>query len=471
MDSKAKVVGAIDAESIVAFESKYNNDAKSKLAEDILARANLKDVAINRKVAIESIHTYSHTVPEVKPSVNQRSSGRCWIFAALNVIREQLVRDLKMESFELSQSYVFFWDKFEKAGWFLEQIIQTLDEKVEDRLISYLLKSPVNDGGQYDMFINIVNKYGLVPKDVYPDSTSAKLSRPMNWIITCKLREFAKDLRKCHKQGNTIKQLRKLKNEQLSIIYRILCINLGQPPKKFDFVYKDKDKKFHRIRDLSPKHFVKDHVTFDVNSQVSLINDPRNPYYKLYTVDRLGNVVGGRGVRYLNLPIEELKKYAIKTIQNKQPVWFGCDVGKFFHRDDGVMDLEYFSYDKMFGIQFSSFSKADRLRYGESLMTHAMVFTGVELDHQQKPLSWRVQNSWGEKGGDKGYLRMSDKWFDEYNYQISVDKSILSEDTLKVLDLPPVKLPPWDPMGSLAVCSGWSQTAGTKPSASIYSNL
>ena len=459
MGDKGSEAGAVDSKQLASFKGDYDKNAKNALAEDVLAVKKLKEVAVNRNTAAKSLHKFSLKVPEA-PATNQRSSGRCWIFAALNVIRDKMIREKKLGKFELSQSYVFFWDKFEKANYFLEQVIDLLDEKVEGRILSFLLDAPVSDGGQYDMFVNIVNKYGLVPKDVYPDSTSATASRPMNWLLRAKLREFAKELRALKAKGSSVDAVRDRKREQLSEIYRILCINLGSPPTTFDWVYVDDDKKLTRVKGLTPVTFAREQVGFDVNRQVSLINDPRNPYYKLYTVERLGNVVGGKPVRYINVPIEVLKEYAIKTLQAKEPVWFGCDVGKFYNAENGVLDLDYYSYDKMFDVNFSGFTKAERLVYGESQMTHAMVFTGVDIE-DGKSLAWRVQNSHGDKRGDKGYIRMSDRWFDEYMFQISVDEGTLPAKILDIRNTEPVALPPWDPMGSLAGGRGF---AGQKSS-------
>lgn len=331
-----------------------------------------------------------------------------------------------------------------------------MKEPLDGRLVQYLLSKPTEDGGQYDMLVNIIEKYGIVPRSVFPEVEATSASRTMNRILSFKLRDFANALRTMADEGcNDIQKLREIKKQQLSEIWRILIIIFGKPPMKaFRYAFQNKDKEYKVLSADSPLDFYNKYVRKYVNvaDQISLINDPRNDYYKLYTVDRLCNIIGGARPRilYVNVPSSELKKYAIADLVNDHPVWFGCDVGKFFHRDDGCMDLQNFDHELLLGIQFKM-NKAQRLQYGQSLMTHAMVFTGVDLEQDsKKPIKWRVENSWGEKKGHKGYCLMTDAWFDEYMYQLVVSKEKLEANVLAVLELEPIVLPPWDPMGSLA---------------------
>tara|TARA_B100000579_G_C22733968_1_gene805712 strand:- start:370 stop:1191 length:822 start_codon:yes stop_codon:yes gene_type:complete len=272
----------------------------------------------------------------------------------------------------------------------------------------------------------------------------------MNKLITRKLREFAKDLRSAISGGKTSAQVSKIKDGMLSEIYQMLCISLGTPPEKFDWSIRDKKDKFHRFTDLTPQSFFKKHVDIDLNDFVCLINDPRpfTDYNKTYTVDYLGNVYGGNIIRYLNLENEELKKYTIKSIKADDPVWFGCDVGKFFTRQFGVMDTSLFEFDKFYGTSFGM-SKSERLEYGDSVMTHAMLFTGVDLKNN-KPLKWRVENSWGPDHGEKGFDIMTDPWFDQFMYEVVIHKKHLTKKLIDLYKAEPISLPPWDPMGSLA---------------------
>ena len=374
------------------------------------------------------------------------------MFAALNTLRYQVMKKYDLKTFELSQAYLFFWDKLEKSNYFLESILDTLDEPANGRLVSYLLTAPVNDGGQWDMLCNLIEKYGVVPKTAYPESKASSGSREMDMTLTEKLREDACILRKLHKEGAGLDELRARKTRMLGEIYRLLCICLGEPPKTFTFEYRDKDNNFHREEGLTPKSFFEKYVGVDLSDYVSLINAPTEdkPYGRSYTVQYLGNVKEGSAVRYLNLPIEELKKAAIAQMKDGQPVWFGCDVGKHSERDSGIMDLDIRGLEDLLDTRFTM-TKAERLDYGQSLMTHAMVFQGVNLDENGKPNRWRVENSWGKEPGKDGYYLMTDRWFDEYMYQVVVNKKYLTAEQIAAYEAEPIALEPWDPMGSLAV--------------------
>ena len=364
------------------------------------------------------------------------------------------MKEQKLSEFQFSQSYLYFWDHFERCNFFLEQILDTLSEPLDGRLVQYLLSKPIEDGGQYDMIVNIVEKYGVIPRDVFPEVEVTQSSRKLNWILKNKLREYAMILRnEYNKTKCDINKLREIKKTQLNEIWRLMIITFGKPPKKIKYSFRNKDKEYKVLEAESPLDFYNKYIRkyVDVSQQISLINDPRNEYYKLYTVDRLNNIINGArpNVLYVNVPSKELKNYAKKELKEGNPVWFGCDVGKFFYREDGIMDLNNFDYKLLLGIDFKM-NKAERLQYGESLMTHAMVFTAVDLDKDDNPIKWRVENSWSDKRGHKGYCLMTDPWFDEYNYQLVVAKSKLEKKILDVLEQKPVVLPPWDPMGSLA---------------------
>ena len=305
----------------------------------------------------------------------------------------------------------------------MESILKTLDEKTEDRLISHLLKAPLNDGGQWDMFVNLIKKYGIVPKEVYPETANSSDTGALEEYMTKKLREYAKDLRACYKNGKDLKSLEKMKKEMMEKIYNILVISLGKPPKKFDFGMRDKDDKFTGERNITPLEFYKKYVGTDLDEYISIINAPTEdkPMNQTYTVEFLGNVVEGREVKYLNLSIEEMKKYAIKQLEDEKPVWFGCDVGQFYLRDEGLLTINGLEVNKLFNTEFNM-TKGERLDYGESLMTHAMVFMGVDLDEKKEPLKWRVENSWGKDIGNEGYFLMDDEWFNQFMYQVVINK-------------------------------------------------
>jgi bleomycin hydrolase len=298
--------------------------------------------------------------------------------------------------------------------------------------------------------VNLIEKYGVLPQSVMPESFQSSQSRMMNGFLTRKLREFAWILREKNKKGAKLTQLRKSKEDMLSTIYSMLCIFLGNPPETFDWQVRDKKKKFIRIHDLTSLDFYKNHVNINLKDKVCLIHAPMSnkKMNKLYTVSYLGNVIDGEIIKYANVEMDDIKRASVKSLKNNEAVWFGCDVGKMFHRDLGVMDVDLYDYESVLATNFS-IDKGTRLEYGDSLMTHAMLFTGVDLVKNQ-PTKWRVENSWGEKGGNKGYFLMTDKWFDEYNFEVVIDKKYLPKRILEIFNQVPISLDPWDPMGSLA---------------------
>ena len=442
----------ISNENISKFKNSYLNQKQLKLSRNALTRSQINDVAMDWDAFSITNHEYSDIIStEMKKVTNQKASGRCWGFAGLNLMRLSLAEKYNLEDFEFSQNYFMFFDKLEKANYFLENIINTFNEPYESRLMMHLLDSPVQDGGQWDMFVNLIEKYGVVPKSVMPESFQSSQSRMMNGFLTRKLREFAYNLRKLNKEGITETDLRLEKENMMSIIYSMLCIFLGNPPEKFSWQTRDRKNKFLKIQDLTPISFYKDHTNVNLKDKLCLIHAPMSnkKMNELYTVKYLGNVVDGQIIKYANVDISEIKKAAIKSLKNNEAVWFGCDVGKMFHRDLGLMDMDLYDYDSVLGTKFSM-DKATRLEYGDSMMTHAMLFTGVDIE-DGKPQKWRVENSWGTKGGKKGYYLMTDKWFDEYNYEIVVDKKYLTPEILDLFKKDPQPLEPWDPMGALAL--------------------
>lgn len=444
-------LGAISVGDIAEFQRAFESNPSYRQAMNAVCTTPVAKVASNRKRVTETDMTFSVHLPENKIT-SQNGSGRCWMFAALNTLRVVAIKNMNLgDDFELSQNHTMFWDKFEKANYFLESVLKTLDEPTDGRLISHLFAAPIQDGGQWHMFVNLVKKHGLVPKSVMPETESSSSTGQMNAQITLRLKEFGCRLRDQHKAGQSARALRAQKPEMLATIYRMLCIHLGDPPTQFEWQWRDKDKAFFRDGMLTPLEFYRRHIDVDLSDMVCLIHCPQasKRFDEVYTVNFLGNVVGGEEIRYLNVNLDVMKDAAIKQLKNGEPVWFGCDVGKFLDRDRGWMDEQSFAYELVYG-SVSSLTKAERLDYGESLMTHAMVFTGVDLSDEGAPRKWRVENSWGDKGGDKGFYAMSDSWFDEFNYEVVVHRKYLPESCLPLLDKAPIGLEPWDPMGSLA---------------------
>ena len=444
------VAGGLGADFLERLALDFRTDPHRRTTMNAIRKNGLAAVALNQDALTAQPYTFSQEI-ETGPITNQRSSGRCWMFAGLNALRVPLMGRCGLKEFELSQSYQMFWDKFERSNYFLESMLETLEEPVDGRLVAFLLENPVNDGGQWDMFVNLVEKYGVVPKYVMPETFHSSSSAGMNRILTVKLRENAAQLRDAHHGRHEVAAaLRARKDEMLAEAYRILVQCLGEPPTRFDFEYRDKDKNFQRDTGLTPVEFYGKYVGVDLGDYVSLINAPTadKPFGRTYTVRFLGNVRGGRDVLYLNVDSETLKGLAAHQLAAGEPVWFGCDVGKMSDRDSGVMDAGLYDYAGVLGVPFA-LDKAQRLDYGESRMTHAMVLTGVNVV-DGRPNRWKVENSWGKEPGREGYFVMSDTWFDEYTYQVVVRREYLPAPLRAALSQPPVVLQPWDPMGALA---------------------
>ena len=442
--------GVIPAELVQRLAADFRRDPHRRTTMNAIRKNGIQAVALDPDVVTAHQHTFSQEI-ETGPITNQRASGRCWMFAGLNTLRVPVRERWALKEFELSQSYQMFWDKFERSNYFLESILETLDQPVDGRLVSWLLASPVGDGGQWDMFVNLVEKYGVVPKYAMPETFHSGSSAGMNRLLTVKLREYAAHLREAHRHGHAgAAALRQRKEGMLSEVYRLLVQFLGEPPDRFDFEYRDKEKGFHRDAGLTPLQFYSRYVGVDLGAYVSLINAPTadKPFGRTYTVRFLGNVRGGREVLYLNVDIETLQTMALAQLTAGEPVWFGCDVGKMSDRDSGVMDAALFDYEGALGVPFT-LGKAERLEYGESRMTHAMVFTGVNVV-DGRPNRWKVENSWGKDAGRDGFYVMSDEWFKEYMYQVVVRRDLLSPELRAALAQPPIALQPWDPMGALA---------------------
>jgi bleomycin hydrolase len=459
----------IDLETVKKLRGDFLVNAEYQVRMNSVAKMGIDAAGLRYEAAAETPNVFSHELKTGEITA-QNQSGRCWLFAAANVLRREVIKNCELESFELSQAYLFFWDKFEKANFFLESIIDTLGEEQDSRLLKWLLQGPFADGGQWDMAVALVEQYGVVPKTVMPESFHSNNSGKMNKYLTLKVREFAKELRDAHKAGAGGEALRRKKAAMLETIFRMLCICLGTPPQRFDFEVRgrskddkegaaaspgEKDKpfkggKFTRSLGITPLEFYKTYVGKPLGDYVSLINAPTadKPYYQTYTVAYLGNVAGGRPVLYLNLPAESLKRAAAAQIESGESVWFGSDVGQMMDSEQGILSMGAYDVGNLFKTAFP-LDKASRLDYSESLMTHAMVFQGVNLI-DGKPNRWKVENSWGDKRGDKGWFRMSDEWFGEYVYQVVVDRRFLTAEEKAAVEKKPVVLKPWDPMGSLA---------------------
>lgn len=428
----------------------YEANPKFAAMENAISHNGLLASLEKRSAAVENTPVFSLDLTKDKVS-DQKASGRCWMFAALNTFRHKMIANFQLEDFELSQAHTFFWDKYEKSNWFLEQVIATADQELTSRKVKFLLDTPQQDGGQWDMVVALFEKYGVVPKSVYPESISSSNSRELNQILNKLLRQDAQILRELRAEGAESAELQTKKEELLQEVFNFLAMNLGLPPRQFDFSYRDKDNHFHSESGLTPLTFYQKYVDLKLDDYVSIINAPTadKPYGRSYTVEMLGNVVGSKPVRYLNVEMGRLKELAIAQMQAGETVWFGSDVAQSSNRKAGIMAEGMHDFTASMDIRLTQ-DKAGRLDYSESLMTHAMVLTGVDLDENGKAKKWKVENSWGEKVGNKGYFVASDAWMDEYTYQIVVRKEFLTSAELAAYEAEPLVLAPWDPMGALA---------------------
>lgn len=430
-----------------ATDDKHNNIIRRAVTKNGIHSASFDQEIANINTPIFSIDLDTGKV------ANQKQSGRCWMFAALNTMRHDIKDRFHIsDEFQLSQSYTLFWDKFEKANYFYENVLKTATEPLDSRRVSFLLTTPQQDGGQWDMIVSIIEKYGLVPQSIYPESKASSATTELNNTLNTLLRHDATVLRGLVAQQASKDKISNARNEMLANVYRLLSLTLGEPPVQFDFEYRDELHNFHVERQLTPQDYYQKFVSWDLDEYISVINAPTadKPFDATYNVNMLGNVVGGRDVKHLNVDINKMKAFAISQLKDGQSVWFGVDMGPQVDRESGLMASGIFASDDLFNVD-STMTKAQRLDYGESLMTHAMVLTGVDLDENDQPTKWKVENSWGEKVGKKGYFTMSDDWMSEYAYQIVVKKEYLSSELVNIYDnSKPTLLSPWDPMGALA---------------------
>ena len=433
----------IKKESLENIENEYKKDITNTIARRALVKSKISDLTKVNEQTEFTRNMFSINLKTL-PVTNQKRSGRCWIFAGCNVIREKIAEKYNLKDFEISQNYIAFYDKLEKCNYLLESIISLKNSPKDDRTLDYLLSTGVQDGGQWDLFVNIVNKYGVVPKNAFPETFQSSNTNEIDGLLNKYIRKFAYDIR------NNEENIEARKEKSIKEIYSILCSCFGIPPKTFTFEYVDKDKKYNIIKDLTPMKFYKEIVPINLDDYVSIINSPTDdkPFGKTYTVDYLGNVIEGNEVLYLNLEIERLKELAINQLKDGETVWFGSDCGKAGDREGGVWDDATFDIDTLFKIN-SQMSKGAMLDTRESAMNHAMVITGVNLDNET-PTKWKIENSWRDELADKGYYVATDSWFTKYVYQVVVNKKYLTKEERESLKAEKIRLKPWDPMGTLA---------------------
>jgi bleomycin hydrolase len=445
--------GELTADQVQRFGKEFAADPQQRLLQNAMTRNEVDALALDRALAVSAERSMSHQLDDWA-ATNQKQSGRCWLFAGLNLLRVGAARKMELADFEFSQNHLLFWDKLEKANFWLEGVIATSGRDADDRTVAYLMANPIDDGGQWNMFVALVRKHGLVPKAAMPETVASSSTRQLNRDLKTVLRQAGRDLRKQATDGASVDDLRDQKDATLQTIHRMLALHLGTPPETVSWQWIDKDKGFHRDGTVSPQEFAQRYVDLDIDSYVCLVDDPRtsSPRNRVFTVEHLGNVVSGEPVTYLNVEISLIKRLARESIVDGTPVWFGCDVEQMMEKEDGLWDAQMYDYDAVYGTR-TDFGKADRLVYGATAMTHAMLLTGVDVVGEGDDAiarRWRVENSWGTEKADKGFWTMNDSWFAEHVFEIAVPRSALPAELMPALDTEPIVLPAWDPMGALA---------------------
>lgn len=442
----------LTTDDFASFKAQFAARPELRRMQNAVTVAGIDQVALDHTVAVGISKSMSHRLDDWK-ATNQQKTGRCWLFAALNLLRSDARKQLGLKEFEFSQNHALYWDKIERANHFLTSIIRTADRPLDDRLVGFLLSSVLGDGGQWNMATSLFRKHGVVPKDLMPETQSSSDTARMNRRLKVVTRQGARRLRGLLATGADADQVQKMRREILADVHTILTIHLGTPPERFEWQWTDDDKEFHRAGEMTPVEFLDRFVTLELDDYVCLVDDPRpeNPKGTTLTVEHLGSVVGGDPVLYLNVGIDVAKRLAMQTLMDGEPVWFGCDTGQQANSELGIWDAALYDFAGVYGIA-DEMDKQARVEYHDSLMTHAMLFTGVDVV-DGAPRRWRVENSWGDEKGDSGFYTMNDSWFDEYVFEVVVNKSRLDPELREALRTSPRVLPAWDPMGALARCA------------------
>lgn len=407
--------------------------------------ANIKNNAVNHSNIGKIDHYFKYRVG-VKGITDQESSGRCWMFTSMNVLRPSVMEQFNLTNFDFSHNYCYFWDIFEKSNLFLENIIATADRAMDDRDVTFYFQSPVGDGGVWNLFYNIAEKYGVVPKSVMPETAHSNNTSQMVRIINERLRAGGYNLRESIAAGKKEKAIQNDKIVILKDIYRILALCLGEPPTEFAWRYKDKDGNIKTLK-TTPLEFYKSIVEEDYNPShyIMVMNDPTREYYKIYEIQNYRNTIEGVNWVYLNLPNEEIKASALASIKNDEAMYVSCDVGKQSDYKSGILDVNNYDYESLLGVSLQMDKKA-RILTRQSGSSHAMTLIGCDTDENDVPTKWEFENSWGAGSGNGGYLTFTDEWFDEYLFRIVLHRNYLSEKAIQALDSEPILLPAWDYM-------------------------
>ena len=419
--------------------------AENALANAIAANS-IDNLAQNRNNAAE-LDTYFSIETPKQTITDQKSSGRCWMFSGMNVLRANFAKRTDSLRVEFSQAYLFFYDQLEKANLFLQGVIDTGKKPIDDQRVQFFFKNPINDGGTFCGVADLTEKYGLVPKQVMPESYSSDNTSKMARLISSRLREDGLILRKMVAEGKKAADIEKAKTEMLATVYRMLALTIGEPPTQFTYAHRNKDgKAVGEPKTYTPQEFFKEVVGDKLNGTfIMVMNDPRRPYYKTYEVELDRHTYDGHNWKYLNLPMDDIEQLAIASLKDGRKLYSSYDVGKMLDRKRGYGDTENFDYGSLMGTTFGM-NKAERISTFDSGSTHAMTLTAVDLDANGKAKKWKVENSWGASWGQQGCMIMSDRWFREYMFRLVVDKKYVSEELLKLNEQKPVMVTPEDPL-------------------------
>lgn len=437
----------VSSQDLQEIRKGFSNDAQTKALQNVLTEnANIKALALNRGLQGKIDHYFKYKVT-VKGITDQKSSGRCWMFTSMNVLRPSIMEKYNISEFDFSHNYLFFWDMFEKANLFLENIIGSAKESFDERLVVELFKSPVSDGGVWNLYYNAAEKYGVVPQEVMPETAHSNSTSQMRSILNEYLRTGGYKLRESVIAGVKAEKLKQEKNEVLKGVYRILALCLGEPPVRFTWRYKTKSGEIRELSNYTPQQFYKEITPSDYSpdNYIMIMNDPTREYYKVYEIQNYRNTIEGVNWVYLNLPNEDIKKAALASIKNNEAMYASCDVAKQFNQKDGISSPGMYDYESLFGVKLDMDKKA-RILTRQSGSSHAMTLIACDTDVNDTPLKWEFENSWGTTAGNKGYLTFTDQWFDEYMFRLVIHRKYLDQKALNGLRQKPVQLPMWDYM-------------------------
>ncbi|MBR5921187.1 MAG: C1 family peptidase [Bacteroidales bacterium] len=438
--------GGLSMQQINMLRGSYQSNPTNKALRNAINSNDISKLAVNYDNNTAFDEHLSNTVPS-KAITNQESSGRCWMFTGMNVLRNKAIRKYDLPAdFQFSQCYTFFWDQLEKANLFLQSILDTRAKSMEDETVQWLFKNPIGDGGQFTGVANLMTKYGVVPKEAMPETYNSNHTSRMSELIKLRLREDGLRLRQmANNKGTTEAKLQAAKMEMLETIYRMLAYTLGEPPTEFTWTQRNSKGEIVSTEKYTPMSFFNKFVNEDFSTYYMVMNDPTREYYKVYEIEYDRHVYDGQNWKYLNLPMPEIANMAIASIKDSTMMYFSCDVAKFLDRDKGYMDINNYDYGALFGTTFGM-DKKERISTYASGSSHAMTLCGVDLDANGKPTKWMVENSWGSNRGHNGFLIMTDQWFNEYMFRLVVESKYIPSATLKLFDQKPILLPAWDPL-------------------------